>query len=161
MARKYVGGEAEFVHNGFALVDMKLPDGTLVKELSPRRLFPISDSEHYISLLDTEGSEKAIISDLAELSAESASVIRNVLEEYYIMPKIIAVLDIDDKEGGALWKVMTDHGECTFRIKTRVSDIKSLDNGRVLFRDVSDNRYEIPDWTKLDKHSKHLLSSQI
>ena len=30
-----------------------------------------------------------------------------------------------------------------------------------MIRDVNDNRYEIPDYTKLDKHSLHVLGTQI
>lgn len=160
MARRYVGSEAEFKRNGLVLVDMSL-DGSLTEELSPRRLFPTSDKEHYISLIDSDGHEAAIIRDINELSEESRGVIKEVLTEYYIVPRITEVLAINDKGGSMRWTVMTDRGECSFQIKSRITDIKPLENGRVLFRDASDNRYEIPDWTKLDKHSKHLLFSQI
>ncbi len=160
MARRYVGKEAEFKRNGFVLVDMQL-DGTVIEALSPRRLFPTSDKTHYISLLDEDGKEMAIIRDLNELSEESRSAIDEVLREYYIVPKITAVLAINDKGGSMRWTVMTDRGECSFQIKSRITDIKPLNGGRVLFRDASDNRYEIEDWTKLDKHSRHLLNSQI
>ena len=161
MARKYVGSDAEFTRNGFALVDMKLSDGSVVEELSPRRLFPTNDKEHYISLIDSDGHEAAIVRDLAELSADSLAAIREVLAEYYIVPKITEVIAINDKGGSMRWTVMTDRGECSFQIKSRITDIKPFSDGRVLFRDASDNRYEISDWRKLDKRSKALLSTQI
>lgn len=160
MARRYVGKEAVFRKNDLVLVDMTL-DGEEYAGLSPRRLFPVNDKDRYISLIDKDGHEATIIRDIKELSSESAEVIERALEEYYIIPKITAVLDISDKGGSMRWSVMTENGECAFQIRSRVTDIKPFENGRVLFRDASDNRYEIPDWTKLDKHSKHLLFSQI
>ena len=161
MARTYVEGNVEFVRCGLVLVNMFLPDGTRVEKLSPRRLFPTSDAEHYISLLDADGHEHAIVCDIAELSQESAEVLRDVLREYYIIPKITAVLDIQEKGGGDRWMVMTDRGKYSFQIQSRLADVKSYDGGRILFRDASDNRYEIPDWTKLDRHSRHLLNPYV
>lgn len=159
MARTYVDNNVEFVRCGSIFVDMLLPDGTRVEKLSPRRLFPTSDGEHYISLLDADGHEHAIVCDISELSQESSAVLRDVLREYYIIPKITAVLDIQMKGGDDRWTVMTDRGERTFQIKSRFSDIKSQFDGRILFRDSSDNRYEIRDWTKLDRHSRILLNA--
>ena len=34
-------------------------------------------------------------------------------------------------------------------------------SNRVIIRDANDNRYEIPDYTALDAHSKHLLFSYL
>lgn len=161
MARTYIEGNVELVRCGLVFVNMLLPDGTCVEKLSPRRLFPTSDAEHYISLLDTDGHEHAIVCDISELPRESASVLRDVLREYYIIPKITAVLDIHEKGGGDRWTVMTDRGKHSFQIQSRLADIKSYDGGRILFRDASDNRYEIPDWRKLDQHSRHLLNPYV
>ena len=76
-------------------------------------------------------------------------------------PVITYVLEILEKGGMDTWTVMTDRGECTFRIRSRVNDIKSSEDGRILFRDSSDNRYEVRDWTKLDKHSRHKLNAYV
>ena len=53
-----------------------------------------------------------------------------------------------------------DRGPCEFQIRLN-TDIKVFYDNRVLIRDVNDNRYEIPDYTKLDKHSLHVLGTQI
>ena len=158
MARRYIDSGAKFTRRDLVLVNMEY-EGTVTESLSPRRLFPTSDREHYISLLDSDGHEIAILRDLSLLDAESADVIRNALSEYYIIPEITAVLFIEEKGGTDRWTVMTDRGECSFQIRSRITDVKALDDGRILFRDSSDNRYEIRDWTKLDKHSRHLLNA--
>ena len=158
MARKYIDSGASFTRRGMVLVDMEY-EGTVTEALSPRRLFPTSDREHYVSLLDADGHEVAILRDLGALDAESAAILRASLAEYYVIPEITAVLSIEEKGGGDRWTVLTDHGECSFRIKSRITDVKAMDDGRILFRDSSDNRYEVRDWTKLDKHSRHLLNA--
>ena len=162
MARNYVGGDTvRFTRKDLTLVDMEYYDGRIVTDLEPRRLFPVSGGDRYITLLDKKGKEQAIIRDVNNLLPESAEIILAVLHEYYMIPEITAVLDINEKYGSNTWTVMTERGERTFQIQNRHSDVKQLYDGRILIRDTNDNRYEIPDWTKLDKHSKHVLNSQI
>ncbi len=162
MARNFVEGDlVRFTRKEFTLVDMEYYDGRMVCDLEPRRLFPTSGGERYISLLDTAGKEQAIIRDLSTLLPESAEVIRSVLREYYLIPQITAVLDVTEKNGSNTWTVMTDRGKCSFQIQHRYTDVKQLYDGRILVRDTNDNRYEISDVTKLDKHSRRELNSQI
>ena len=70
-------------------------------------------------------------------------------------------MESDEKFGSLTWKVETDRGTVAFRIRNRHSDIKCLDGKRVLIRDTNDNRYEIPDYTTLDMHSRRLLFSYL
>lgn len=161
MARKYIDKGVRIVENELALVDLYLADGTCHEKVSPRRLFPVNDRDRYISFLDADGHEVAILREMASLDAESAAVLCRVLDEYYVIPQITEVIEILEKGGMDTWTVMTDRGKCTFRIRSRVNDIKSVEDGRILFRDSSDNRYEVRDWTKLDKHSRHLLNAYV
>ena len=161
MARKYIDSGVKFRRHDFVTVDMIAEDGTVTEDLEPRRLFPVNDTDNYISLLDADGHEHAIIRSLASLDDESAALLREILDEYYIVPKIIEVLRVYEKGSVNRWTVMTDHGECSFQIRARYTDIKLLPKGRILVRDTNDNRYEIPDVTKLNKRSMKELNSQI
>ena len=150
MTRNYVGGDSvRFTRAGTCLVDMEYFGGKTVKRLEPHRLFPVSGGDKYIALLDEEGIEQAIIRDLDTLLPESQAVIREALEEYYLIPKITRVNDATERYG-IKWWVETDRGPCEFQIRLN-TDIKVF----------YDNRYEIPDYTKLDKHSLHVLGTQI
>ena len=161
MARNYIDGGVKFRRHDFVTVDMIADDGTLTEDLEPRRLFPVNDTDNYISLLDTDGHEIGIIRSLSSLEDESAALLREILDEYYIVPKISEVLRVYEKGSVNRWTVMTDHGECSFQIRARYTDIKLLPKGRILIRDTNDNRYEIPDVTKLNKRSMKELNSQI
>ena len=160
MTRNYVGGDGvRFTRADTCLVDMEYFGGETVRRLEPHRLFPVSGGGKYITLLDEEGVERAIIRDLDTLLPESRDVICEALEEYYLIPKITRVNDATERYG-IKWWVETDRGPCEFQIRLN-TDIKVFYDNRVMIRDVNDNRYEIPDYTKLDKHSLHVLGTQI
>ena len=135
------------------LVNLIFHDGTVISGLEPRRLFPITDTGHYISLLDDKEKEIALIRNVADLDEASRQVLEDCFREYYMIPKISQVLEIHDKFGVLEFKV---------RIRNRHSDIKNLNgSGRIVIRDSNDNRYEIPCFDDLDRHSKRCLFSYV
>ena len=143
------------------LVTLTLKDGTVIENLEPRRLFPVSNANMYITLLDQDEKEVAFVRDLEELDKDSADELRKCFKEYYRIPQITRLIESDEKFGSLTWKVDTDRGVVSFRIRNRHSDIKCFDGKRVLIRDTNDNRYEIPDYTAMDAHSRHLLFSYL
>ena len=162
MARLYVNGdEVRFTRRDMCSVDAEFYDGKRIENLEPRRLFPVSGMTRYITLLDEDGKEQAIIRNIDTLMPESKKVIEACLREYYLIPKIKRLIGSTEKYGILKWTVETDRGMCSFEIRNRHSDIKMLYDGRVLVRDSNDNRYEIPDYRTLDKHSMVLLNTEL
>ena len=143
------------------LVNVTLKDGTVLENLEPRRLFPISNASMYITLLDKDEKEIAFVRDFSELDEDSARALSECFGEFYRIPEITRLLSSEEKFGSLTWEVETDHGPVKFRIRNRHSDIKKLYDDRVLVRDTNDNRYIIPNWLKLDAHSKRLLFSYL
>ena len=140
------------------LVKLTLKDGTVHEDLEPKRLFPLNNPDMYITLLNREEREVGFVRDLAELDEASANVLRACFAEYYMIPKVTRLLEAEEKFGSIKWRVMTDRGEISFRIRSRHSDIKKMyGSNRVIIRDSNDNRYEIEDYTKMDAHSVRLL----
>ena len=142
-------------------VTLTQKDGTVIEHLEPRRLFPLSNKDMYITLLDKNEKEVALVRDLAELDEPSAKALRDCFAEYYHVPQILRLLSSEEKFGSLTWCVETDCGTVTFRIRNRHSDIKTSEDGRVLVRDSNDNRYEIPNYKKMDKLSRRLLFSYV
>ena len=139
-------------------VRLRMKDGTVYEDLEPRRLFPVYAPDIYISLLNGEGREIALIRALTDLDEDSRGAVQACLDQYYLIPEIKEVLSCTDRAGALFWRVMTDRGEVQFRIRNRHADIKLLyGTNRVLVRDADDNRYEIPDMSKLNKRSRRLL----
>ena len=109
MGRYYVEGDSvRFKTAGLCTVDMEVYGGESVTGLTPKRLFPVTGCDMYISLLDENGKEKAIIRNLNNLIPESKKVIEEALGEYYFTPKITCINSIVDKFGILNMDVKTD-----------------------------------------------------
>lgn len=143
------------------LVSLTLASGEHFEALEPRRLFPVSRAEEYITLLDDDGNEVAQIRTINELELTSASVIRKSLSDYYLVPVITKIASVTEKYGTLHWSVETDRGHKEFDIRNRNHDIKVFSDGRVRVRDSDDNRYVIRDYNALDRHSQSMLIADM
>jgi hypothetical protein len=143
------------------LVTLTLESGEVIKTLEPRRLFPVSREDKYVTLLDSDGDEVAIIKDMSELSEDSYKAVKYSLDDYYLVPKILKILVTGEKYGTLRWTVETDRGIKSFDIRNRNHDIKVYKDGKVRVRDSDDNRYTIDDYNKLDPHSKARLIADM
>ena len=161
MDRRYVTCDDSIVAHENNLVHLICADGERFECLEPRRLFPVNRPDEYITLLDAEGVERAVIRSIAELAPDSIKVIRASLEDYYLVPQITSIVSTAEKYGNLHWIVETDRGRKEFDIRNRNSDIRIYSDGRVRVRDSDDNRYVIDNWHDLDKHSKSLLVADM
>ena len=162
MDRIYINGdEARFELIEAPRLNVYFYDGNVIEDVEPRRLFPVSGGDKYVTLLDKENKERAVIRDVATLMPESREIVKKCLGEYYMIPRILRMVDRTEKFGILKWTVETERGIATFTIQNRHSDIKIFYDGRVLVRDSNDNRYEIPDYRKLDRTSQNLLGYDL
>ena len=159
--RIYVGKDDKITVYENNLVTLTLKNGTVYEALEPRRLFPVSRADTYITLLDREGVEIAIIRAMSELNKESFDVIEYSLNDYYLVPHIIRILSVTEKYGTLHWSVETERGFKDFDIRNRNHDVMVYKDGRVRVRDSDDNRYVITDYRKLDKHSRNQLIADL
>ncbi len=162
MDRTYIENDnARITFGEGILMNVEMYDGRRFENVEARRLFPVTGLDRYITLLDTDGNEQAVIRDVGSLMDESRDTVKKALEEYYLVPKITRIIECYEKYGLMKMKVETDRGTYAFDIKSRYNDIKILYDGRVLLRDSSDNRYEIEKFDTLDKRSKKLFNSYM
>lgn len=160
--RIYVDGdEAHFVRDDITAVTMELYDGRKFARLEPRRLFPRTGLRRYITLLDEEGVEVAVIRNLDTLPETERRTIEECLDEYYHIPKIERIVGRVEKFGVIRFEVETDRGACVIEIRNVIHQIKLTYGVRVMFLDNDDNRYEIPDITRLDGRSRSLLDDYL
>ena len=143
------------------LVTLTLSDGRAFSPLEPRRLFPVSRADEYITLLDEEGGEVALIRSLEELSKDSREAVKNSLDDYYLVPHILRIISTGEKYGTLRWTVETDRGIKSFDIRNRNHDIRVYKDGRVRVRDSDDNRYTIDNYHELDPHSRARLIADL
>ena len=161
MERIYIDGAmAEFTRKDITMVDVILQDGTTFQNVEPRCLFPSSNGRKFITLLDENGTEQAVIRDLDNLPAEQKNIIEGCLAEYYLIPRITRILNTSEKFGLITLDTETDRGPARIEIRNLLYGFKQVGN-RLLLRDSNDNRYEVPDLTRLDSKSRHLLDNFI
>ena len=162
MGRLYINSdEAKITHGDAYTVNLELFGGGKYENLEPRCLFPITGPGRYISLLTDKNEEIAVIRNVDNLMPESKKVINEVLKEYYLIPKITRILDRSEKYVILKWTADTDRGVREIEITHRQSDIKVIYSRRVLIKDSSDNRYEIPDYEELDAKSLKKIASDL
>ena len=147
-------GEARF---------LKMPDGQIVLVWNDQaiavgkilRALPISDPWRYLLVYDTDGNEVGIIVDIAELDDASQGVVREELERRYHMPKILRVLKVErlQKTGHTRWQVETDEGLKEFVVPGS-EHIFTSRYPRIFLVDEAGNRYEIPNFERLDPRSR-------
>ena len=152
--------QVKIARNVYEELTVELPDGTVHTNVEVVRSFPLTDSNKYISLLDSEEKEIGIIQDLRQLSRDSERVLRAELQKRYFMPKITKIHKLDGEFGVTQWVVETNRGPVTFGMRTRY-DVVALENGRVLIKDADGNRYEIENYHRLDLESIALLETQL
>lgn len=161
MERIYIDKDmARFTRKDLTLVDVTLNDGRSLENLEPRRLFPVTDLNRFITLLDEKGVEQAVIRDLNALPADQRAIVEDCLNEYYLVPKILKIWAYEERFDGLTLHTETDKGPADIEIRILIKGFK-LDGVRALLRDVNDNRYEIPDVTKLDNLSRQILGRYL
>ena len=152
--RIYVTINDEITLSENNLVNLTLQNGKVFEKLEPRRLFPVSRIDEYITLLGTDGVEVAVIRKTSDITPSSREVIEYSLNDFYLVPHILRIISITEKNGKIHWCVETDRGIKEFDVRNRNHDVRVYSDGRVRVRDSDDNRYIISDYRKLDKHSR-------
>jgi hypothetical protein len=115
--------------------------------------FPVGHPNEYISLVHTgsDDGEKeiGIIRDLAEFPEPQADLVRLALERRYFVHTIRRICRIGWKHGFVALDVETDKGRVEFLMRCQRK--RAVDYGRrgKVLIDVSENRYLIPDVSRL------------
>lgn len=160
-ARIFLGAQDRVIPYENHLVSVLFPDGARADALEPRRLFPNSDPASYITFLNEEGVEIAVVRHLADLDRSSRKTVEASLSDYYLVPHIRKILAVSDKYGTLRWTVETDRGVKSFDIRNRNHDIRVFPDGKVRIRDSDDNRYVIDDCNALDPSSRMRMIADL
>jgi catechol 2,3-dioxygenase-like lactoylglutathione lyase family enzyme len=144
----------------FGILKLKRePEGEEIA-VRPMRAFPLSDPEHYVTLLDGDGNEIELIPDLAELPTRPRELLLSELEKSYFLPELVRVHDVTDDFGIQRWEVETDRGPRVFEVRGR-EDLRWLHPGHLIVRDVDGNRYEVKRFDDLDTNSRLKIESYL
>ena len=121
------------------------------------RCFPMSLPQQYVSIIDAAGTEVAILRDMSQLDERARRLLEEELERGYFVPRITRILSLRDEFGMQVWNVQTDRGDVEFVVREPRDKVRFVGPVRVMIADVDDNRYEIFDYTALDRVSYNLV----
>lgn len=130
-----------------------LCDGEVV---TPVRAHPISAPDEGLSLIGTDGHERAWIPRLAELPAEQQAFINAELAQREFHPQMQRLVAVSTFSTPSQWTVETDKGPLQFLLKSE-EDIRRLGEGRLLISSNHGLQLHVPDRWALDRHSRRLL----
>lgn len=123
------------------------------------RMFPFSKPDQYYSIRTTEETSKEIgvIRDRKSFSAEVWEMLDEQLNLRYFTPIIKKIYQVKDEYGYAYFDAETDKGRVKFVIHMGGNAVVHLSDTRVLISDIDENRFEIPDLSKLTVNEQKKL----
>ena len=133
------------------------------REAGLARLFPLSDADEWIAVLDDKGKELGVLRELAALADDDRACVQRELERRYLVPQIRRVLACRERFDLAEWTVETDRGPAVFvtRHGHKREQAKEPLPGRFCLTDVEGNRYDVPNLAALDPQSRRLLEPHL
>jgi hypothetical protein len=131
------------------------------REVSIYRLFPLSDPEGWLSVVDKDNKEVGIILELRGCPHEPLALIREELSRRYLVPHILRIISCRDQFDFSIWEVETDRGPVNFHVRRQQENIQRPLPHRVTLIDIEGNRYDIVDVNDLDEESRRMLEERI
>ncbi|MEO8269342.1 MAG: DUF1854 domain-containing protein [Aureliella sp.] len=120
------------------------------------RMFPLTDPEHWIAIVDHMGLEVLCLDDPRQLSTQSQAALLSALQASEFVPKIERIAHVSGNSVPCSWDVLTDRGEHHFVVEDE-KDVRALSGRRILVIDGHGIRYQIDDYSKLDNYSRRVI----
>lgn len=122
------------------------------------RMRPRSAPDGELVAVDAKKREVWLWAGLHELDAASRAVAEAELAERYHEPVVTAIVQVKQAFGAWQVEVATAAGPRRFALRKPSRNVETMDDGRVLLRDVLGNRYVVPDPAQLDAPSRRELA---
>ena len=122
--------------------------------------FPWSAPGSFVSLRDDDNHEVALIDDPKSLDADSQAVLAHGLNQVNFAFEIQSITVLRQEFEIRHWEVVCAQGERRFQTR-RDEWPQQIEGSGLLITDVAGDVYMIPDWTRLDRQSRKLLTMYI
>lgn len=130
--------------------------GVRHENVKPVRLFPLTDTSHWISICAADGRELACVEDAATLPEDLRSRLFAALASRDFVPVVQSIKAIKRAAQGHEWFVTTDRGPTSFIVEND-ENIQPLGGGRLVIIDIRNTRYLITNMASLDVRSRQRL----
>ena len=153
--------KARFFVDAFEDLNLELAGDQTYSRVRVKRAFPLTRDDCFIVVQDCDGKEIGSLARLDALDRDSRQAVEDELERAYFTPRIQRIAKVTVANRVPRWEVETDRGPRTFEIYSSRRDVRLLDAGRILVQDADGNRYEIPDYRRLEPASRALVEEMI
>ncbi len=132
-----------------------------------RRSFPVTAPDEFLSVREPDtrkkgrGSEIGMIRNIHIFDKETVALLNAELELRYFTPEIKRIVSAKEKFGYCYWEAETTAGTVSFVLNNPFSNIRKLEDGRILIADMDGNCFLIPDPEALDRQSYKVLEIYI
>lgn len=125
-----------------------------------RRCFPWSEPTRFVSLLDHEKNEFALVSDVGALEPRSREALEDALAEAGFVLQVERIESVEEEVEIRTWAVQTRQGHRSFQ--TRLDDWpREVPGGGYVIRDVAGDLYHVASPQELDGRSRELLWAYV
>lgn len=147
-------------HDSFGRLVLINAEGERHVGVEPIRCFPLTDHDHWIALVDSQGHEVALVENLTDLPEGTRDLLQQDLARREFAPRLQKIKSRHTAADWSEWDVETDRGPTTLRIKSE-DDVRRLGTHRVLVIDAQGIRYLIEDVRQLDSGSRRILEHYL
>jgi hypothetical protein len=142
-------------------LQMRQADEEEWQQVTLVRLFPLTDPDTWLSLLDQEGREVGVLLELSGLPPEAHALVSHELRRRYLVPEVQRVVSVGPRYDLMEWVVETDRGRTSFLTRNLREQQQPPGSNRVIIMDIEGNRYDVPDLDGLDPASRRRLEAQL
>ena len=153
--------KARFFVDAFEDLNLELAGDQTYSRVRVKRAFPLTRDDSFIVVQDRKGKEIGSLARLDALDRDSRQAVEDELERAYFTPRIQRIAKVTVANRVPRWEVETDRGARAFEIYSSRRDVRLLGDGRILVQDADGNRYEIPDYRRLDPASQALVEEML
>lgn len=132
-----------------------------------RRSFPVSAPDEFLSVREPDsrkkgrGSEIGMIRNINVFDKATVDLLNAELELRYFTPEIKKITAAKEKFGYCYWEADTSAGHVSFVLNNPFSNIRKLEDGRILIADMDGNCFLIPNPEALDRQSYKVIEIYI
>lgn len=123
------------------------------------RAFPITNPDEFLSVREPDskkkgrGKEIGMIRYMNDFDEATTKLFLEELDRRYFTPQLTKILAVKDKFGYLYWDAETSAGHVTFVLTNPFSNIRVLEDNRIIVHDIDGNVFEISEPGKLDTAS--------
>ena len=126
----------------------------------PVRMFPITDPERWIAIVDAAGSELVCIENLADLPPAVRQLLDTDLAGREFTPIIRRIHWVSGDTEPYEWDVETDRGRTQFVLASE-DHVRRLGTHKALVIDAQGVRYLVEDMRTLDTYSRRIMERYL